>query len=69
MFSERLYFVGDRVVWTTIHGVITNVFEGKNLIETLYRVDLDGGGCCHSANVYELEPEPPLESLARVLSP
>jgi hypothetical protein len=62
------FFAGDRVIWCSIHGEVTAVFEGVTRENTIYRVALDGGGCCHNANVYEMSPEPPLETLARAFA-
>ena len=46
-------------------GEVVVVFEGKYRESTRYRVLFDGGGCCESANPFELEAETPLEMLAR----
>jgi hypothetical protein len=68
MNKAQLFFSGDRVrmryagQWQ--RGSVSVVFEAKTLAGTRYRIVFDGGGCCDSANPFEMEPLGPLELLA-----
>ena len=65
----QIYYAGDCVVMRHMrklkHGTITNVFEGSSRTSTGYRVVFDNGDYCPSASSFQMEPENPLEMLAR----